>query len=121
MIPRSAAERMIHGPHPAGPPAVRADPTGTLGRMTSPSNPPLRGRFLTIEGPEGAGKTTQAARLAAHLRDDGTRVIETREPGGTKLGEVLRDVLLARGDGGAPIGPHADALHISAARRQLVE
>lgn len=81
---------------------------------------PTRGWFITLEGPEGAGKTTQAAALAAHLADRGLDVHLTREPGGTWLGERLRDVLLARTDTAAPTDPITDALLFSAARRQLV-
>lgn len=51
-------------------------------------------RFITIEGVEGAGKTTQAARLADVLRRDGFDVVLTREPGGTELGRSLRSLLL---------------------------
>lgn len=88
------------------------------------------GAFITIEGPEGGGKTTQAERLREHLEATGRRVHLTREPGGTWLGERLRDVLLARtGDGAAgtapaatttPADPLTDALLFNAARRQLV-
>lgn len=80
--------------------------------------------FITIEGPEGGGKTTQAGRLRQHLEATGRRVHLTREPGGTWLGERLREVLLARtGDGSAataPTDPLTDALLFNAARRQLV-
>lgn len=83
-----------------------------------------RGRFITIEGPDGGGKTTQAERMREHLEARGERVHLTREPGGTWLGERLREVLLARtGDGGAaaaPTDPLTDALLFNAARRQLV-
>src|SRR5688500_2449396 len=100
-----------------------------------------RGRFITIEGPDGGGKTTQAERLRDHLVARGQRVHLTREPGGTWLGERLREVLLARtGDGtaGTTATPpttatgragasasarlHAltDALLVNAARRPLV-
>ena len=90
--------------------------------MTRPGLPADRGWFITIEGPEGAGKTTQAARLEAHLRAEGNAVLRTREPGGTSLGERLRDLLLAGGPpAGATIDPLTDALLFSAARRQLVE
>ena len=90
--------------------------------MTRPTSPADRGWFITIEGPEGAGKTTQAARLEAHLRAEGNAVLRTREPGGTSLGERLRDLLLAGGPpAGATIDPLTDALLFSAARRQLVE
>lgn len=93
--------------------------TATLERVTSPSSAAERGRFITIEGPEGAGKTTQAARLEAHLRDDGFSVTQTREPGGTRFGERLRHILLDHGE--KPNDPLADALLFNAARRQLVE
>jgi dTMP kinase len=81
---------------------------------------PVRGWFITIEGPEGAGKTTQASALATHLRGEGIDVNVTREPGGTWLGERLREVLLARTDAAAATDPVTDALLFNAARRQLV-
>jgi dTMP kinase len=84
------------------------------------SVPPAgRGRFITIEGPEGAGKTVQAARLEASLRERGVPVLGTREPGGTSLGERIRELLLAPAT--TPIDPLADALLFNAARRQLIE
>ena len=77
-----------------------------------------RGRFLTLEGPEGAGKTVLAERLAAALATEGWDVVLTREPGGTRLGERLRELLLARD---APaIDPLVDAFLFNAARAQLV-
>jgi len=85
----------------------------------SPHGTAGRGAFLTIEGPEGAGKTTQAERLRDALAADGTEVVLTREPGGTPLGERVREVLLAVSDG-APHDPRADALLFNAARAQLV-
>ena len=87
--------------------------------MASP-RAPIRGWFITIEGPEGAGKTTQAAVLARHLETAGLDVRVTREPGGTWLGERLRGVLLARTTDGVPPDPVTDALLFNAARRQLV-
>jgi dTMP kinase len=91
---------------------------------------PDRGWFITIEGPEGAGKTTQASALATHLQGAGLDVHVTREPGGTWLGERLREVLLARTDAVAatdpltdPVAatdPLTDAFLFNAARRQLV-
>lgn len=87
--------------------------------MTRPATT-TRGWFITIEGPEGAGKTTQAAVLARHLEAAGVDVRVTREPGGTWLGERLRDVLLARTTDGVPLDPVTDALLFNAARRQLV-
>ncbi len=78
-----------------------------------------RGWFITVEGPDGAGKTTQAASLADHLRERGIDVVLTREPGGTQLGEHVRDLLLT-GAAGAATDALTDALLFSAARRQLV-
>ncbi|HEV7810323.1 MAG TPA: dTMP kinase [Candidatus Limnocylindrales bacterium] len=86
--------------------------------MTRPGTPDPAGRFITFEGPEGAGKTTQAARLEAFLADRGVPIVSTREPGGTVLGERIRDLLLAPSS--TPIDPLADALLFNAARRQLV-
>lgn len=79
-----------------------------------------RGALITIEGPDGGGKTTQAERLAAHLRESGRRVHLTREPGGTWLGERIRGLLLERTGSVAATDPLADALLFNAARRQLV-
>ena len=54
-----------------------------------------RGKFITFEGLDGVGKSTQLENLATHLRERGIEVITTREPGGTALGEKLRTVLLS--------------------------
>jgi dTMP kinase len=86
----------------------------------SASGSPIRGWFITIEGPEGSGKTTQAEALADHLARQRLQVDVTREPGGTWLGERIRDILLARTGSSAPTDPLADALLFNAARRQLV-
>jgi dTMP kinase len=88
--------------------------------VTRPGVPVRRGWFITIEGPEGAGKTTQAQRLAARLETQGLDVRLTREPGGTWLGERLRELLLARTSTTARADPLTDALLFNAARRQLV-
>ena len=79
---------------------------------------PPRGRFITVDGPDGGGKTTQAQRLADALRARGAHVLLTREPGGTRLGELVRSILLDNATGvHAPI---ADALLFNAARAQHV-
>jgi len=75
-------------------------------------------RFIAFEGADGAGKTTQARLLAAHLRALGHEVVEVREPGGTPAGETVRSLLL---DGDAPVGARTEALLFAAARAQLVE
>lgn len=85
----------------------------------SPHGAPGRGVFITIEGPEGAGKTSQAERLRDALAASGAAVVLTREPGGTALGERVREFLLAVA-AGAPHHPRADALLFNAARAQLV-
>lgn len=82
----------------------------------------MRGRLITLEGPEGAGKTVLAKRLVEELMRRGYRVRSTREPGGTHLGERLRAILLEHGGAAdaAPVDPRADALLFNAARAQLV-
>jgi dTMP kinase len=78
------------------------------------------GRFITIEGPDGSGKTTQVEALARRLQHAGVPVVVTREPGGTRLGEQLREILLARHGGVEPTDALTDAFLFEAARRQLV-
>lgn len=73
-----------------------------------------RGRFITFEGGEGAGKSTQARLLAERLSGLGVEVIQTREPGGSPLAERLRTAILSGAV--APLGPMAEALAFSAAR-----
>jgi dTMP kinase len=78
-----------------------------------------RGRFVTFEGIEGTGKTTQLERLAARLRGGGVDVFVTREPGGTALGRELRAVLLR--PTGTAIAPLAELLLYVADRAQHLE
>ncbi|MFS8523597.1 MAG: dTMP kinase [Limnochordales bacterium] len=89
------------------------------------SGTPRRGVFISFEGIDGTGKTTQAALLARWLRERGLVVVHTREPGGTPLGEELRRLLLdmkgegAEADGRGPV-PVAEMLLMAAARAQHV-
>lgn len=78
-----------------------------------------RGRFITLEGGEGAGKSTQARRLAAALEARGLSAVLTREPGGSEGAEVVRDLLM-HGDQ-RRWGPRAEALLFAAARADHVE
>jgi dTMP kinase len=77
------------------------------------------GRFIVLEGPDGSGKSEQARRLVAHLRAAGHAVTHTREPGGTRLGEQVRAILLDPAP--VPRGAMADALLFHAARSQLLD
>ncbi len=79
-----------------------------------------RGRFITFEGPEGSGKSTHLQRLADHLRRRGRRLVLTREPGGTPLGEALRG-LLQHDTGGEAPAARAEVLLFCASRAQLAE
>jgi dTMP kinase len=78
-----------------------------------------RGRFVTFEGTEGVGKSTQIALAAAHLRRRGVEPLVTREPGGTPLAEKLRALVLEPGHG--PVGTTAELLILFAARASHVE
>lgn len=74
--------------------------------------------FITLEGPEGSGKTSHLPDLADFLREDGWNVLTTREPGGTAIGDQVRQVLM-RTDNTA-MNPRAETLLFLAARAQLV-
>ena len=77
-----------------------------------------RGRFITFEGGEGCGKSTQVVRLAAALESRGIKVLLTREPGGTRLSELIRTLL--KDEAEDPPVDRAELLLFLAARAQLV-
>lgn len=79
----------------------------------------MTGRFITLEGGEGVGKSTQARRIAEALAERGIDAVVTREPGGSPGAEAIRDLLL-NGDAGL-WGPRAEALLFAAARADHVE
>jgi dTMP kinase len=74
--------------------------------------------FITFEGPDGSGKTTQVKRLAEHLRDRGCDVLAVREPGGASISEQIRDVLHSLDN--REMQPRTEILLYCAARAQLV-
>ncbi len=75
--------------------------------------------FITLEGPEGSGKTCQMSDLAKYLREQGYEVITTREPGGTSIGDQIRGVLTNLEN--TELVPRTEILLFLAARAQLVE
>ncbi len=85
--------------------------------MTAQAGPQVRGLWVTFEGGDGAGKTTQARLLEEWLSAQGRTVVRTREPGGSEVGVLVRDIVLHhRGD----IAPRAEALLYAADRAHHV-
>jgi len=79
-----------------------------------------RGRFITLEGPDGSGKTTAARHLAEWLRSRGVDALLTGEPGGTPLGDEIRRIVLHHRGVADDLDPRADALLFAAQRAQHV-
>lgn len=79
----------------------------------------IKGFFIVFEGNEGSGKTTQIKKAAAFLRRRGKRVLLLREPGGTRVSEAVREVLLDKKN--SKMTAHAELLLYLAARAQIVE
>ncbi len=75
----------------------------------------MRGKFITLEGMDGAGKSTHIPTIIAALETRGISVVSTREPGGTALGEQLREILLHH-----PMDPETEALLMFAARKEHI-
>ena len=78
-----------------------------------------KGCFITFEGPDGSGKSTQLARLAEHLRAEGREVVETAEPGGTPIGREIRAIVLSTRH--RELCPASELLLYFASRAQNVE
>lgn len=90
-----------------------------IASATTSPRPTRKGRFVTFEGGEGAGKSSQVAHLAERLRGRGLGVVVTREPGGSPGAECVRHVLLA--GAGEVFGPLAEACLFAAARADHVD
>lgn len=86
-----------------------------MSRPRPPDRQDRAGRFITLEGVSGAGKTTQARRLAEELRRQGRPVVVTRDPGGTRAGEAIRRLLLEQDE---PLCPEAEIALFFADRAQ---
>jgi dTMP kinase len=82
-------------------------------------SPTHRGKFITIEGLDGCGKSTQLQKLAKVLRKEGLQVVITREPGGTESGEKIRRLLLDTGT--ANLSPYAELALMFASRAQHIK
>jgi dTMP kinase len=87
--------------------------------VVTPSSTPPSGLFIALEGGEGAGKSTQLRLLAEYLAAEGYQVRQGREPGGTPLGEAVREILLDRGE--LAIAPSTELLLMLAARSAFVQ
>ena len=79
----------------------------------------MKGHLITFEGPEGSGKSTQIAHLVQRLHDGGESVVSLREPGGTGLGESIRDILQSVSE--VPLSMESELLLFMSSRAQLVE
>lgn len=79
----------------------------------------MKGAFITVEGADGSGKTTHIDRIESWLQERGAQVVRTREPGGTPLGELLREILLD--DPGPGISRRCELMLVFAARTQHLD
>ncbi len=101
-------------------PLVKSAPRRhTNGAIMSDLAKKLAGRFIVLDGPDGSGKSTQLALLADWLAAQGVEVITACDPGGTEVGEKIRDILLDRENG--HISPMCEMLLFMASRAQLIE
>lgn len=100
-------------------PTHAAEDTAALCALLCPDMEKQKGFFVTLEGVDGCGKSTQAAALEKRLRQFGYSVRRTREPGGCPIAEEIRKIVLAKEDGG--MCPETEALLFAAARAQHVK
>jgi dTMP kinase len=117
----TAVHRLLHVWKQVKEGASSSSPAGTGAGVAPAGGAPggaRSGLFVTLEGVEGSGKTTQAARLASALGESGHKVLATREPGGTEIGERIRSLLLESRDGS--VGPETELLLYMASRAQHV-
>ena len=84
-----------------------------------PNKSKSTGKLISFEGSEGSGKSTQIARLAGHLQKVGREVVATREPGGTEIGEQIRNIIVHNSKGDE-MCPETELLLFTAARAQVV-
>ena len=99
-------------------PRRRSDADAAPSSAPAEGRPAAAGLFVTFEGGDGVGKTTQAALLEEWLTDAGRTVVRTREPGGTEVGLLIRDIVLHhRGE----VAPRAEALLYAADRAHHIE
>jgi dTMP kinase len=90
-----------------------------MSTASPPTSPPGPGFFISLDGPDGGGKSTQVALLARWLAQQGHEVVTCRDPGGTPLGDRLRALLLDRHE--IPVSLRAEMLLYMASRAQLVD
>lgn len=83
-----------------------------------PNKAKAAGKLISFEGSEGSGKSTQIARLAGHIQNAGREVVATREPGGTEIGEQIRNIIVHNSKGDE-MCPETELLLFTAARAQL--
>jgi dTMP kinase len=117
MARKTSIADMAAAPGPTRIAAPKAEPKpepSAQPKFEGPRPEPRRGKFITFEGGEGSGKSTQVARLAAKLKPSGLSVVVTREPGGSPGAEAIRHVLLS--GAAKPLGPDAEAILFAAAR-----
>jgi dTMP kinase len=87
--------------------------------LTMPNKIKPVGKLISFEGSEGSGKSTQIARLAEHIQNAGREVVATREPGGTEIGEQIRNIIVHNSKGDE-MCPETELLLFTAARAQVV-